>query len=112
MRDAYDCITIGGGPAGSTVAALVAEAGFDTLLVEREKMPRFHVGESLMPETYDSLKRLGVWGQLQAGGFVKTAPGKASAIKLSTRSLPSPCSVSDSARQVGHRSGNADERLQ
>jgi flavin-dependent dehydrogenase len=35
MNDAYDCVVIGGGPAGSTVAALVAEAGFKTLLLER-----------------------------------------------------------------------------
>ena len=34
--------------------AMVAEAGFETLLVERENVPRFHVGESLMPETYDT----------------------------------------------------------
>ncbi|NIP84492.1 MAG: FAD-dependent oxidoreductase [Planctomycetales bacterium] len=67
----FDCIVLGGGPAGSTAAALVAEAGFSTLLVEREKVPRFHVGESLMPETYWTLQRLGVWDQLQAAGFPK-----------------------------------------
>ena len=71
MQDSYDCITMGGGPAGSTVAALVAEAGFRTLLVERERLPRFHVGESLMPETYDTLQRLGLWETLQASRFVK-----------------------------------------
>jgi flavin-dependent dehydrogenase len=71
MRDSYDCITIGAGPGGGTVAALVAEAGFDTLLVEREKVPRFHVGESLMPETYDTFKRLGIWDKLQQSSFVK-----------------------------------------
>ena len=42
---------IGGGPAGSSAATIVAEGGFETLLIEREAMPRFHVGESLMPET-------------------------------------------------------------
>ena len=41
MKTDYDCIVIGGGPAGSTVAALVAEAGFSTLLVEREACPGF-----------------------------------------------------------------------
>ena len=71
MRDSYDCITIGAGPAGGTVAALVAEAGFETLLLEREKVPRFHVGESLMPETYDTFKRLGIWERLQQSNFVK-----------------------------------------
>jgi len=44
MKDVYDCIVIGGGPAGTTTGALVAEAGFSTLVLEREKMPRFHVG--------------------------------------------------------------------
>ena len=51
MKNQYDCVVVGGGPAGATTAALVAEKGIQTLLVEREKMPRFHVGESLMPET-------------------------------------------------------------
>lgn len=46
MKDQYDCIVVGGGPAGGSAAALIAEAGFSTLLVEREKLPRFHVGES------------------------------------------------------------------
>ena len=67
----YDCVIIGGGPAGTTVAALVAEAGFSTLLLEREKMPRFHVGESLMPETYWPLKRLGVLEKMKSSIFVQ-----------------------------------------
>ncbi len=69
--EAYDCTVIGGGPAGSTVAALVAKAGFRTLLLERESMPREHVGESLMPETYWTFERLGVLDQLKASGFRK-----------------------------------------
>jgi flavin-dependent dehydrogenase len=71
MKDVYDCIVIGGGPAGTTVGALVAEAGFSTLVLEREKMPRFHVGESLMPETYWTLDRLGVLEQMRRSNFVK-----------------------------------------
>lgn len=67
----YDCLVMGGGPAGSTVAALVAEAGHKTLLVERESMPRPHVGESLMPETYWTFKRLGVLDQLKASRYAK-----------------------------------------
>lgn len=67
----YDCIVMGGGPAGSTVAALVAEAGHNTLLVERDKMPRPHVGESLMPETYWTFERLGVLDQLKSSGYAK-----------------------------------------
>lgn len=71
MKDHYDCLVIGGGPGGCTTAALVAEAGHSTLLVEREKLPRFHVGESLMPETYWTFKRLGVLEKMQASNFVK-----------------------------------------
>jgi flavin-dependent dehydrogenase len=66
MTESFDCIVIGGGPAGSTAAAIVAEAGFSTLLLEREKMPRFHVGESLMPESYWVFERLGVLDKMKA----------------------------------------------
>ena len=69
MKDAYDVVVVGGGPAGATAAAIIAEAGFETLLVEREKVPRFHVGESLMPETYWTLKRLGILPKMQASSF-------------------------------------------
>lgn len=71
MKSSYDCIVVGGGPAGSCTATLVAQAGYSTLLVEREKVPRFHVGESLMPETYWVFKRLGVLDKLQQSDFVK-----------------------------------------
>ena len=70
MQSHYDCIVVGAGPAGSTVAALVAEAGIETLLLERESIPRFHVGESLMPETYWTLKRLGVLERMKSSQFV------------------------------------------
>lgn len=69
MEKQFDCVTIGAGPGGSTTAALVAEAGFSTLLLERERFPRFHVGESLMPETYWTLKRLGVLDEMRARSF-------------------------------------------
>ncbi len=67
----FDCLVMGGGPAGSTVAALVAEAGFQVLLVERETMPREHIGESLMPETYGIFQRLGVLEQMQTSSYAK-----------------------------------------
>lgn len=67
----YDCVVMGGGPAGSTVATLVAEAGFKVLLVERESMPRDHIGESLMPETYWVFQRLGVLDKLKASSYAK-----------------------------------------
>ena len=71
MKSQYDVIVIGAGPAGSTVATLVAQAGRDVLLVDRESFPRYHIGESLMPETYWPLKRLGVLERMQQSSFVK-----------------------------------------
>jgi len=67
----YDCIVIGGGPSGSTAAALVAEAGFRTLLLERDLEPRRKVGESLMPETYWVLERLRVLDQMRQSPFMR-----------------------------------------
>ncbi|QDU94301.1 NAD(P)/FAD-dependent oxidoreductase [Lignipirellula cremea] len=71
MKSEYDCIVLGGGPAGSSAAALTAEAGLSTLLLEREKLPRFHVGESLMPEAYWVFERLGVLDKMKQSDFVK-----------------------------------------
>jgi flavin-dependent dehydrogenase len=69
MKSTYDCVVIGGGPAGCSAAAIVAEAGLDTLLIERETVPRFHVGESLMPETYWPLERLGLNDRIRSSGW-------------------------------------------
>ena len=67
--DSYDVIVMGGGPAGSTAAALVAAAGHSVLLMDREKFPRFRIGESLMPATYWTLDRLGVLDKMQCSDF-------------------------------------------
>ena len=64
-----DVVVIGGGPAGSTVATLVAREGHDVLLLEREQFPRFRVGESLMPATYWTLERLGMLERMKASDF-------------------------------------------
>ena len=66
-----DVAVIGGGPAGSTVSTLLAQQGTEVELFEREKFPRFHIGESLIPETYWVLKRLGMLPKMQASHFVK-----------------------------------------
>ncbi|MEZ6088817.1 MAG: NAD(P)/FAD-dependent oxidoreductase [Pirellulaceae bacterium] len=71
MKSNYDVVVVGGGPAGSSAAALTAQAGHSTLLIEREAVPRFHVGESLMPEVYWSLQRLGVVERMNELGFQK-----------------------------------------
>src|SRR3954452_3107531 len=67
----YDVVVIGGGPAGSTVSTLVADSGRRVALFERERFPRFHIGESLIPETYWVLKRIGMLEKMQRSHFVK-----------------------------------------
>lgn len=68
---AVDVAVIGGGPAGSTTAARLAKRGFNVLLLERERFPRDHVGESLLPATLQVLDELGVLPAVEAEGFVK-----------------------------------------
>lgn len=68
--DAYDAIVIGGGPAGSTVASSMARAGRRVLLLEKEKFPRFHVGESLLPYIEPIFDELGLRPRLEAAGFL------------------------------------------
>ena len=65
MTAEYDAIVIGGGPSGSTAAALLAEYGHKVLLLEREPMPRYHIGESLIPYTWFTLNRLGLVKKMQ-----------------------------------------------
>ena len=66
-----DVVVIGGGPAGSTVSTLIAQQGPRVQLFERERFPRFHIGESLIPETYWVLKRLNMLPKMQQSHFVK-----------------------------------------
>src|SRR5262245_28352321 len=66
-----DVVVIGGGPAGSTTSTLLAQHGLRVSLFERERFPRFHIGESLIPETYWVLKRLNMLPKMQASHFVK-----------------------------------------
>ncbi|MBK9169679.1 MAG: tryptophan 7-halogenase [Bryobacterales bacterium] len=67
----YDAIVVGGGPAGSTTAAVLAERGRRVLVLERDKFPRYHVGESLIPYTYFPLARLGLIERMKASHFPK-----------------------------------------
>jgi flavin-dependent dehydrogenase len=66
-----DVVVIGGGPAGSTISTILAQQGVNVELFERETFPRFHIGESLIPETYWVLKRLNMLEKMQQSHFVK-----------------------------------------
>jgi flavin-dependent dehydrogenase len=65
-----DVIIIGGGPGGSTVATMLARKGVSTLLLERERFPRDHIGESLLPASIPVLEELGVLSSVQEAGFL------------------------------------------
>src|SRR6266540_3867429 len=94
-----DVIVIGGGPAGSTASTLIAQQGYRVELFERERFPRFHIGESLIPETYWVLKRLNMLPKMQTSHFVKkysvqfvNASGKLSAPFYFWDNKPHECS--------------------
>ena len=70
-NDCYDVIVIGAGPAGSSAATVLAENGRRVLVLEREKFPRYHIGESLIPFTYHPLERLGMIERLKESAVVK-----------------------------------------
>src|SRR5260370_16988058 len=69
-----DVLVVGGGPAGSTISALLAEKGWRVTLLEKERHPRFHIGESLLPHNLPIFERLGVREQVHAIGMKKPAP--------------------------------------
>jgi flavin-dependent dehydrogenase len=66
-----EVLVVGGGPAGSTVAALLAERGFDVVLLEKDRHPRFHIGESLLPLNVPLFKRLGIADEIERIGMPK-----------------------------------------
>ena len=67
----YDAIIIGAGPAGSCSSAILAEYGHRVVILEREKFPRYHIGESLIPFTFGPLHRIGMIPKMRASDFVK-----------------------------------------
>src|SRR3989454_8198118 len=99
MSDGPDVVVIGGGPAGSTTSTLIAQQGHRVQLFERERFPRFHIGESLIPETYWVLRRLNMLPKMQQSRFVKkysvqfvNASGKLSAPFYFWNNKPHECS--------------------
>ena len=99
MQADPEIVVIGGGPAGSTTATLLAQHGRRVRLFEREHFPRFHIGESLIPETYWVLKRLNMLPKMQQSSFVNkysvqfvNATGKLSAPFYFWDNKPHECS--------------------
>ncbi|MCG3196202.1 MAG: putative thiazole biosynthetic enzyme [bacterium] len=66
-----DAVIIGGGPAGSTAAAVLAGKGRDVVVLEKEKFPRYHIGESLLPYGYFVLDKIGMLSKMKSSPFVK-----------------------------------------
>jgi len=94
-----DVVVIGGGPAGSTASTLIAQRGYRVELFERERFPRFHIGESLIPETYWVLERLKMLDKMKNSHFTKkhsvqfvSASGKLSAPFYFWDNKPHECS--------------------
>src|ERR1044071_34877 len=67
----FEVIVIGAGPAGSAASAVLREHGHSVLVLEREKFPRYHIGESLLPFTFYPLTRLGLLDRMRKSAFVQ-----------------------------------------
>lgn len=74
-KQQHDVVILGGGPAGSTLATLMASAGYDVVVVEKEHFPRFHIGESLLPATVNIFERLGVHEPIRKA-YIRKPGGK------------------------------------
>src|SRR5947209_17001635 len=71
LRQSYEAIVVGCGPAGSAAATVLAAKGRRVVVLEREKFPRYHIGESPIPYTYFPLQRIGLIEKMKASHFTR-----------------------------------------
>ena len=71
VLNSCDVVVLGGGPAGSSIAAMLAEKGWQVDVWEKDSHPRFHIGESLLPHSLPFLKQLGVFEEVERIGLQK-----------------------------------------
>ena len=105
MASQADVAIIGGGPAGSAAAILLARAGRRVVLCEKEAFPRFKIGESLLPHSLELFDRLGIRDELERHAFPKAGGEIATACGRRTRRF-----YFDGAMQLSHRSAFQVER--
>ena len=76
MAEFFDIVIIGGGPAGSTAGTLLAKQGWNVAIFEKEKFPRFKIGESLLPGSLRTFERMGVKEKIDQADVIVKYGGK------------------------------------
>ena len=76
MAEFFDIVIVGGGPAGSTAGTLLAKHGWNVAIFEKEKFPRFKIGESLLPGSLSTFERMGVKEKIEQADVVLKHGGK------------------------------------